>query len=132
MEDILTAALLQASGLTDLVGDRIHWRKLPQTARLPAVSMFRIAAERDYVQAGRVPTTRWRVQIDAWAETDTEASAVRDQVMAVLDTLRRPPLQAFLNDDPPDGWTPAEPGSDRSTDVYRASLDVSLWHSPPA
>lgn len=130
MEELLTAALMGSTGLTTLVGDRIHWRKLPESARLPAVSMFRITARRDSTQAGRVPTTAWRVQIDGWAGSDAEASAVRDAVIAVLDTLRRPPLQALLEDDPPDGWTPGEPDTDRATDIYRASVDVTLWHSP--
>lgn len=131
MEDLLTAALLASTTLTDLVDDRIHWKKLPDRSALPSVSLHRFGAERTYTQQGRVPTTVWRVQFDAWGSTDAQACAVRDAVLDVLDTLRARPLQAFLETDPPDDWEPAEgPGTDGSTDIFRASLDARLVHQP--
>lgn len=129
MEELLTAALMASTALTGLVGDRVHWKKLPDRAALPSVILHRYGAERVNTLAGRSPTTGWRVQFDCWAGTDEAAGAVRDAVLAVLDELTEAPLQVVLNADPPDYWSPGEgPDADRSTDLYRQSLDAQVWH----
>lgn len=135
MEDALTAALMGSSALTALVGERIHWKKLPDRAALPAVILSRSGVGRFQTMGGLSPTTTSRVQFDCWAGTDEQAGAVRDAVLEVLRPFMvradnaAPGLQVALNADPPDYWSPGEgPDADRSTDLYRQSLDAQVWH----
>ncbi len=126
-------ALLASSALTDLVGDRVKWERLDQDSQLPGVVLLQAASRpRSYTQKRRVPLTAYIVQIDCWAETSTEASAVKAAVIAVLDGLKTRPLQAFIEADR-SGWSPAAgPGAENTSDLYRASLDVRLWHHETA
>ena len=129
MEDDLTAALLASAGLTALVGENIHWKRTPDRAALPSINMHRISVGRTSTLSGLSPTTGTRVQFDCWAGTDAGAGAVRDALLEVLKRLNEAPLQVAILDDPPDYWTPGEgPDGDRSTDLYRQSLECRVWH----
>lgn len=128
MEDDVSTAALAFAALTALVGTQIHWNKLPDRKRLPALIFHQTpSAGRTYTLRGRVPTTAWRIQADGWGRTSAEATAVRDAAAAFFDTLNTAPLQAFIERDHA-GWDPAAgAASDRSTDLFRASLDVRVW-----
>jgi hypothetical protein len=131
MEALLTAALLAWTDLTVMVLQRVNWLKLPDRRKLPAVTLHRISGVSfGGTLFGRTPTNTWRIQFDCWGATDAEASAVRDAVVGLLDTLHTAPLQftgeLFFHD----GWEPAQgaQSTDRSTDLFRASVDAVLVH----
>lgn len=131
MEELLTAALLASTPLADLVHGRIHWLKLPDRKQLPAVTLHRISGSSAAgTLQGRTPSTAWRIQIDAWAASDAEASAVRDAVIQVLDATHAAPLQFTGELYFHDGWEPSAgaASNDRNTDLFRASVDAVVWH----
>lgn len=137
MEALLTERLLASHRITSLIGRteraRIYWDDLPQREALPAVILRKIFTGRNRTLRGRIGNTESRVQVDCWAGTRAEAIALREAVILTLDELVDPPLQAALNDDPPDFHEPATgPDAARRTALYRASLDVQLWHDPNA
>lgn len=133
MEELLTAALLASASVTALVGERVQWRKLPVAEALPAVILHQVASSgTDYTMGGRSLLTAYAVQIDCWAGTMAEALAVRRAIEAwagPLRPLRDPPLQVFVTRHHA-AWDPATgPDASRSTDLYRASLDLDAWHT---
>lgn len=131
MEDTLTAALLAHTDLTALVGTRIHWLKLPDRKKLPALTIHRISGVGfEGTLQGRTPTNAFRLQFDCWAATDAAATAVRDAVIDCLDTVHLAPLQFTGELYFHDGWEPAgaAASNDRSTDLFRASVDATLVH----
>lgn len=137
MEAALTAHLLATAGVTSLLGGqadtRIYWDGLPQNDALPALILRKIYTGRFRTLKARIQNTENRIQLDCWAATRAEAIALREAVILALDELTEPPLQAALNDDPPDFHEPATgPDGARATALYRASLDVQLWHDPNA
>lgn len=136
MEAALRALLLADAALAALIGGpsapRITWNKRPAGKPLPAIVLNGPwSSGRAYHLGGRDPQGRFWTQMDCFAGTQAEAIAVRDALVAVVDTLTTEPLQAFeiLRDHA--SWDTA-PGPDaaRSTDLYRASLDVRVVHTP--
>lgn len=129
MEGVITAALLATTALTDLVQQRVSWGRLPERKKLPCVVAHRIPVSgRLYTFKGRSPTTQWLVQFDCWAESDKDACAVRDALIEALDGQNEAPLQAFVERDH-SSWDDAEaPGAQRTTDIFRASVDARVWH----
>lgn len=140
MEELLTAALLASASVTALVGGtdapRIYWKKLPSADALPALILHEIpSSSPDYTMGGRSALTAYAVQIDCWGGTMAEALALRRAVEAwegPLRPLRAPPLQVFVTRHHA-GWDPATgPDASRSTDLYRASVDLDAWHTADA
>lgn len=141
MEALLTAHLLASTGVLALTGGirdgeltglaRISWDTLPITDALPCVILHDLGTSgRDYSFNGRTGLIEYLLQLDAWAGTRVDAIALRTALVAALDTLRAPPLQAFIVRD--HGATELATGPDaaRNTDLHRRSLDVQLWFDP--
>ncbi len=135
MEAALRTLLLANAALTALIGGdapRITWNKRPQAKALPAIVLNGPwSSGREYHLGGRDSQGRFWVQMDCWAATMADAIAVREALLAVLDTLKTEPLQAFevIRDHASWDFTGA-PDAARSTDLYRASLDVRVVHTP--
>ena len=130
MEEDLRAALLANAGVSALVGGRISWGLRPQGQALPAVSLTRVTGGYDYTLAERVRTTRPLVQIDCWAGAYGDAKALARAMATALDTLSTAPFQGcFIEDERDDAEDPGAPQSDRSTEIYRTSLDVRVVHN---
>ncbi len=87
MEEALVAYLLADTGLSALVGNRVHWVQRPQGGALPCVVLRKISGSRDYhykVPSGFVDA---RVQIDcmglSYLASKQVARAVRDALSVV-------------------------------------------------
>lgn len=133
MYEALTASALADAAMGAVIDGRFHWDQLPERKRVPAVIAHDVAtAGIRHTMKGRVPTGEFVVQIDCWAVTKAEAVALRLLALAWLDGLKGPVLQAFPERTHA-SWdhTPGA-GSDRATSLYRASVDVRLWHHPTA
>lgn len=64
---------------------RIHPLVLPQNTDLPAVTFQRISGPRVRSLSGPGGKARPRIQLDAWANTYTEAQALATQLRQALD-----------------------------------------------
>lgn len=77
MKEALTTYLLGQSALTDLVGTRVHWTRLPEgeTAR-PFVLLREVVATEPYHLEGPTGLTRTRLQVDVYADLVLGATEV--------------------------------------------------------
>lgn len=136
METLLTDALLASTAFAALIGGpdepELAWEvppdaALPKQVRLHEIPVFDPMPHlggRDGVE------TEWWVQIDCWATSKAEASAMRAVLMASdgpLAALTGPPLLAGDRRRHGRGETVQGPAPDRTTTLFRASLDVQLW-----
>lgn len=131
MKADLIQALLNAAGLTALVGERIHWGMAPEETVTPYVVLTLVSARPEYVQKGRGGMTDYRIQADAYAETALAADDVAKAFVAAIEALPKPPfLGGFLITEN----SGLDVGAGRSVDqaatpLHRASLDVRVWRS---
>ena len=129
MEEDFVQALLGNAALAALVGTRITWMSRPQGAGLPAVVLQVVSSPRDYTMDRRESLERPLIQIDIWGGDYPTAKITTRAVMAALDTLRTAPFLGAFIETERDNWEAGDgPQSDGSTEFYRVSLDVRVWH----
>lgn len=131
MEEAVTALLLADARVRSLMGSRIHWGRLPQSAGTGAYAVLNlISGLPDYVSSGRSGLTQSRLQIDGYAPSVMLARDCTAAVVSVLEAYRgtvsgvqiQGARVAGARDFQPDG----PPGKDT---LYRRSVDLILWHS---
>lgn len=128
MEEALRTFLLAYTGLTGLVGTRVHWVRSPQGSASPRVVLYRISGLRDMVMNGPTGLVASRVQVDCIGSSYGSAKTVARAVEARLSGYSGPAsgidLQGcFLigeRDDFEDTDTPDK--------LFRTSLDFNIWH----
>lgn len=130
MEEALRAALLASAALATIVADRISWGARPQASSLPAVILHVVTAPSDHTYRGRVGLVGHIVQIDCWGGSYLDAKTLARAVLAALDGLKTPPLQAFPLDVRDDDFVQGDgPDASGASDFYRTSIDARIWHS---
>ncbi len=100
--------------LADLAGGRVYPYVAPQKTAPPWIVFRMVSAVSDDVFCGPAETAT-AVQIDAWASSIDEASALREQVRAAILPLRPVGLNELSDYEP-------------ETALYRAMLEIQLWH----
>lgn len=71
-------------GVAALVGNRVFTEVLPQAPTVPAVVFTEVAGDEDVALDGPTGVGSRRVQIDAWAKTRAEATALAVAVRTAL------------------------------------------------
>ncbi|MGG7518839.1 tail completion protein gp17 [Allorhizobium undicola] len=130
MEEAVTALLLADARLAALIGNRVHWGRVPQGAARPYLILQLISGVPDYASAGRTGLEQSRLQLDAYAESVAVAKAISVAASDALEKARGTydgvRLQgAFIDgrrDSQPDSTSGAAP-------VFRRSTDLIIWHS---
>jgi len=82
--EALMTYLLAVPGLTALVGDRIHYHKLPQNSLLPAVVILGVSDVKLHDLRGQLKLEQPVLQLSAQAVTQAAALAVADQLKTAL------------------------------------------------
>jgi hypothetical protein len=128
MEEALANYLLGASGITDLVVDRITCGTLPQGEAVPAIVLNKIDGLPEYSDEGEAGLSSARIQIDSYADTYAAAKSVARAVKALLSGASfeqdRIKFDTFIEDEQ-DSFEEAT-GPDRR---FRVRLDITAWHS---
>jgi hypothetical protein len=88
MEAQFRSLLADDAAIAALVGARIYWNAIPQTASDPCVVMYVISRLADAHHGGANGLNNWLVQIDVRALTFASAIAVRDAIVAKLHAKR--------------------------------------------
>jgi hypothetical protein len=115
--------------LTALVGDRIYPSMLPQQTTglvLPALTYFDISGD-DYVsQSGRSNLLRSRFQFTIWAYSQTDAFAVRAQLLAALSGAK-----ALFNGYELGPCIPLNFHSfhDAQENLFQSMVDFAVWNN---
>lgn len=125
MEEAVTALLLADAGLTALVGNRIHWMRLPQSVEgMPYVNLQTVSGIRDYHMGGPSGLTQHRLQVDAWGASYGSAKAAARAAAAVLSGHRGTTLRGGFIDSERDF---ADADSGDVNRLFRTSFDIMIW-----
>lgn len=88
MESDLRALLLSHAPLTALVGTRIYWDEIPQTAQRPCIVMYLVSGLTDYHTQGPDGLNTTRVQFDCQSLLSTEKWAIGRALESALSGYR--------------------------------------------
>lgn len=125
MEELLLARLAASSALVALVGDRLQWGLREQATVLPAVTLNKVSGGPIYVDEGEVGLSEQRVQIDCWAVSFGDATAlareVRTQLSGWFDSAFRY-ISLDVERDLSEG------GANQAKYEYRTSMDFIILH----
>ena len=78
IETDMVTYILTLTSITDLIGGRIYYQKLPDDPTLPAIVYNRISGPRSRTHDGDSNLSKPRIQYSIWAETDTSVMALAD------------------------------------------------------
>ena len=85
MEPDLLSLILSASGVTDLVGQRVTWGARPQGVGKPDIALLLVSGVPDYHMQGESGLDASLVQMDIRSDASLKAAGdIRDAVRAVL------------------------------------------------
>ena len=85
MEADLLSLILSASGVTDLVGQRVTWGARPQGVGKPDIALLLVSGVPDYHMQGESGLDASLVQMDIRSDASLkQAGDIRDAVRAVL------------------------------------------------
>ena len=126
VEEAIFTRLTTHAGTTALVVLRVHFNKLPQDVTYPAIRISRVSAERFRSHSGGTNLlTMTNFQIDAWAETYSEAKALAKQIRLALDffsgTVTTVVIQGVELTNDRDLY-------DDKAEVYAVSADYTIAH----
>lgn len=128
MEQALIAHLLAWPSLAEIVGNRITPAPAPQKSVLPRVTLTLLSAPRTARFDGWDTCNAARLQIDGWARTYAQASAVGHAVAAALEAPfvegESRILGAFLINER--SLVEADPEGP----VHRRNLIFRIWSKP--
>lgn len=108
-----------------LVSTRIYWEIRPQNSALPAIVLTEVAGNRDQSFSGPMGTQVNRIQFDCMATTGEAARALRDAVLAVIESAGTGGTTNFQG-----GFvnlTRSTVDDTTTTPVRVAMIDASIW-----
>ncbi|MDH0873662.1 tail completion protein gp17 [Agrobacterium pusense] len=123
MQELLTSLL------APVAGGRRYWVRAPQTAPRPYVLLQVISAPSNYHMQGASGYVPIRVQIDVYANTYTEVTAVSRQIKGILSGYVSGPIQAVFIETERD--LPAADAGDVNN-LFRNSIDVIIHYGEPS
>ena len=88
IEEALTSYLLDFSGLTALIGDKLYPDEIPQGIKLPAVIYSKVSDVKDHTLVGQNRLESPMIQFAAFAGSKTAARAIANQLKAALCDLQ--------------------------------------------
>ncbi len=131
MEEAVTQLLLADARVRFLISDRLHWGRLPQGRTDKAFAILQVATGLpDYVNSGPSGLEQTRLQVDGYALTAVGARDIAAAIIGVLEAFKGTVAGVLMQggfivrkgDSQPDG-------AGGSTQLYRRSTDIILWHS---
>jgi len=76
IEQAILKELVGSSGITDLVGERIHYVKAPQDVEAPYIVFFKVSSPREHSHDGASGLARARFQFSCFADSYYEAKQI--------------------------------------------------------
>lgn len=127
MEDALRTLIKANTAIAALVGSRIYWGVIPQGSALPAIALHKISGDEWMHMSGPNGVFQARVQVDAYAITYKEVTAISRALNAALNCYRGGGFRFIeqLNDS-----ARMEGGSNEADRPFRASIDFNVTWRP--
>lgn len=119
-EDVV-ATLTGDAGLSALVGTRVYPVLAPQGTTRPFVTYQRIGADNRAVLGGEVSGDQEQIQLDAWADSYTQAHAVTAAVIAAMDGASTFSSARVTG--------PIDRDFERDTQLYGSMTGYSVWRN---
>lgn len=125
LEEAVFARLQAVSGVTDLVGTRVHPAPLPQGVGMPAVSYQRVSAVRESAMGSDVGVARVRIEVSSWSTQYSGAKQLATAVRAALQRFRGTSagvevLDVFVAND--------LDLFEEERELHRVLTDFDIWH----
>lgn len=122
--------LLEDSGITLLVGDRVYPEVLPQAVTYPAMTFQIISGQSHYHMQGPSELAASRVQFDLYAETKDKLIELKRVFMRLMSgfhnaAVRPGIIQGAFRDNE---FGDVEGAIDRTNKVRRNTFDFIIWH----
>lgn len=123
----LRARLIGAAPVAAIVGTKVYWNRVSQTASLPYVRLQVISDPRSTHLKGRTAARQTRVQVDCMSLSHVEAFDLAEKVIAAIEP---PATQSGVQF----GFTESEGPRDLGEDVegvgfvHRAMVDLIAEH----
>lgn len=108
------------------VGTRLYPLHLPQKPTYPAATYQVITANSLPTSNGLSAPKEWRVQIDAWGESYSQADTLAREIRAALDGYRGAAGSAFIQVSMLVNWMEMY---EDGLDVYRVSQDYEITYT---
>ncbi|MBQ2263264.1 MAG: DUF3168 domain-containing protein [Loktanella sp.] len=122
------ALLASASGVSGIVGNRIHWDESPQATPYPRIVLHGISRTALHTMRGTVNLKTRRIQVDVYTLSAQSTQQLADAVEAVLDGYSGVNFQGIFLENIRDG---REKGSNEAERPYFAQLDFTVnFHQP--
>lgn len=135
MEEALRDLLLTAAPIAAVIARRADWGIRSQGSALPAITLHQISGVPQMKFNGPAEWTRERVQIDCLGRSYKAARDLRDLVGS--NDPRAPGLLVGFRGDHHGQrlrtfviGSRSDNDSDSAGPVFRASIDVMVWHTP--
>lgn len=84
LESDIRTYMKTRTAITDIVGSRIYFQKLPQEAEFPLLVSNRISTTRTYSHSGDSNMTTPRIQYSCFAETYAAAKDLAEQIVSEM------------------------------------------------
>jgi len=128
IEQAILKELLADSGITALIGERLHYVKAPQDVAKPYVVLLKASGPREYSHDGASELARPRFQFSCFATTYYQAKQIAEAIRSVI--------EAFSGTMGGDGGV--EVGScfyinesdiyEEDTRLFHVAVDYLIWH----
>lgn len=133
----LRAYLLASPEISAMVGtgpiSRVFANNLPQSEKRPSIVYNRVTGHGDHHMQGPSGLSRPRFQIDAWAQTQTDAANLANLVKSRIDGFRG--TMTYGTNSPPEHidvlgvfFADERDGYDSDSELYRMSRDYFVWY----
>ena len=116
-EKLMLATLRSSSDLAEIVGNRIYYLTMPQTATLPCVTWQRVTANTINTLMGASGLTQLKIQVDCWSRNMGECKSIAKAIQAVMPA--NGPWGAHLDTD--------QDLYDSTTKYYRIIMEFTVW-----
>lgn len=128
MEESLIALLLAVSGVTTVVGERVHWNRIEAPAVAPYVILRTISGTRDYAMDGATGLVESRVQVDCYGSTYASAKTAARAIEAALSGYRGTQGGTEFGGVFLTAERDLVDEDESPADLHGVSLDFTIWH----
>jgi len=124
------ARLSGSSAITAIVGTRIYFGALPQSAQLPALTFWVVTRPHGHNLGGSDGISAARIQVSAWSfaesSSDQLVQAIRDRFDGFTGTINGVTVTASIKQDELDIPHPPKAGTDQW--IYETACDYRVNH----
>jgi hypothetical protein len=128
-EEALTARLLAAEPLNDLIGNDFYWLTRPNAGGLPSITAQVTLPGTDYTHNGRSSLNYASVQFDCWGRTYAEAKFLSRALCFELDKMHSSQTVDFEDGIETRNMDMPVESLDGGSKVFRVLVEYSLPHT---